>query len=352
MRRLPPAASVCAAILLSACGGGGGGGSSPSALPPTGASSAGSSTGSNTGSGTSVACNYVIYVTNTGNNTVTEYDPNGNQIALSKGEFPNLSQPLGITLDSVNNHLFVVTSGGSVTSPSGTPEFSDIAEYDESGNPVNISGEFLTDFPIWTVTFDPVNSGLLAVSNNNGSVQIYNQSGNEIGGFPTVSVPFSGQDAQQIVFDTSNQQWYLVEANTGSITEPYNILVYDKNGNVVTPSGTFPNLANPSGIAYDSSNNHLYVVNDTSNVGQSTITEYDGNGNQIPTSGTFPNLNYPNGIAFDPQNQQLYVTNGNSTITVYDQNGNQIKTSGSFPNVNQATPPLNPTGYLTVAPQQ
>jgi DNA-binding beta-propeller fold protein YncE len=105
--------------------------------------------------------------------------------------------------------------------------------------------------------------------------------------------------------------------------------------NQISPSGTFPNLNDPLGIAFDSSSCHLYVVNQ----GGAYITEYDQNGNQISPSGTFPNIGLlPYGIAFVSSNRHLYVDNVYSNaIAVYDQSGNQITPSGTFPNLNGPT---------------
>ena len=64
------------------------------------------------------------------NNTVTEYDQNGNQITTS-GSFPNLDWPAGIAFDSANGSLYV-SSGYSST----------ITEYDQNGNQVTPSGTF------------------------------------------------------------------------------------------------------------------------------------------------------------------------------------------------------------------
>jgi DNA-binding beta-propeller fold protein YncE len=110
------------------------------------------------------------------------------------------------------------------------------------------------------------------------------------------------------------------------------ITVYDQRGNQISTSGTFPNLDEPSGSAFDPVNGELYVANNAN----STITVYNQNGGQISeAAGTFPSLDEPLGIAFDPVNDDLYVTNsGNGTITVYNQSGGQIsEASGAFPSL-------------------
>jgi DNA-binding beta-propeller fold protein YncE len=64
------------------------------------------------------------------------------------------------------------------------------------------------------------------------------------------------------------------------------------------------------------------------------VTAYDKNGNQQTLAGTFPNLNQPSDIAYEPFGGLLYVANyGNNTLTVYDQNGHQRGTSGTFPSI-------------------
>jgi len=102
------------------------------------------------------------------------------------------------------------------------------------------------------------------------------------------------------------------------------ITAYDQNGNQITTSGTFPNLNQPQGIAFDSSNGDLYVVN----TGSSTVTEYDESGDQITPLGGFPNVNAANSITYDSSNGHLYVMNNPSgdgnlcesnCVTEYDQ---------------------------------
>ncbi len=137
------------------------------------------------------------------------------------------------------------------------------------------------------------------------------------------------------------------------VTNPgnYTVTAYDRNGVQQTLSGTFPQLNNPYGIAYDPSSGFLYVANSGNNI----VTAYDQNGVQQRLSGTFLNLFpqavYPLGITYDPSNGLLYIANfGNSTVTAYDQNGVQQTLSGSFPNLsNPAAIAYDPSnGFLYV----
>ena len=261
-----------------------------------------------------VANSVTLYVANAGNNTITEYDQDGNEITTS-GTFQNTNGPVAIAFDSSNGHLYVVN----LSTPS-------ITEYDQNGNQINTAGTFPNlDEPVG-IAFDSSNSHLYVTNlgpEQTGPYTIteYDQNGNQIttaGTFPNLDGPFG------VAFDSSNSHLYVMNADSSTITE------YDQDGNQITPSGSFPNLDEPFGMAFDSSNGHLYVTN----FGNAKITEYDQNGNQIITSGAFPNLNFPFGIALDSSNNHLYVTNtNNNTITEYDQNGNQITPSGTFPNL-------------------
>jgi DNA-binding beta-propeller fold protein YncE len=154
----------------------------------------------------------------------------------------------------------------------------------------------------------------------NNTVTMYDQNGNVLnpsGGFPNLSKPYG------LAYDTANSHLYVFNLY------PFNnnVTSYDKNGTQIALTGTFPN-AFGAAITFDSANDELYVANGAEN----SVTAYDQNGNQITVTGSFPSLNAPQSLAFDSANDHLYVVNGfpNYNITEYDQNGNQITPSGSF----------------------
>jgi len=272
-----------------------------------------------------------LFVTNLPN-AITEYDQNGNQITQS-GTFPNLNQPLGITFDSSNGDLYVIDHGFN-TSGNNT-----ITEYDQNGNLLNtFSAPFPTLFDPTGIAFDSSNNNLYVV-NGSSTITEYDQNLNPITTFGSFPTPLNGPAG--IAFDSLNGHLYVVNNGNNTIVE------FDQNGNLITTSGTFPKLDLPVGIAFDVANGHLYVTNlgCPSPHTPPRITEYDQNGNLIVIpSGTFPNLNGPTGISFDSANDHLYVTNSsNNTITEYDQDGNRISTSGTFVG-------LHFPSSLTVAP--
>jgi DNA-binding beta-propeller fold protein YncE len=128
-------------------------------------------------------------------------------------------------------------------------------------------------------------------------------------------------------------------ASVGIISQPPTLYVtnssntvvaFDEQGMQLTLTGAFPNLHDPSGIAYDPANGFFYVAN----LGNSTVTAYNTQGAQQTLTGTFPNLSAPSGIAYNPANGWLYVTNiGTHTVTAYNNRGAQQTLSGTFPSI-------------------
>ena len=90
-----------------------------------------------------------IYVPDSGNDTVTEYDQHGNQIATS-GTFPGLHQPISIAFDPDNSHLYVVST---------RTGFDRVTVYDLNGNQVTTSGTFQGLHQPFGIIYDPVNDG-------------------------------------------------------------------------------------------------------------------------------------------------------------------------------------------------
>jgi DNA-binding beta-propeller fold protein YncE len=128
-------------------------------------------------------------------------------------------------------------------------------------------------------------------------------------------------------------------ATVGIISQPPTFYVtnsnntvkaFDEQGAPLTLSGAFPNLNDPSGIAYDPANGFFYVAN----LGNSTVTAYDTQGAQQTLTGAFPSLSSPSGIAYNPANGLLYVTNiATHSVTVYNSQGAQQTLTGTFPNI-------------------
>lgn len=129
------------------------------------------------------------------------------------------------------------------------------------------------------------------------------------------------------------------------------ITVYNEQGsNMAVPSGAFPNLNIPDGIAYDSSTGDLYVEN----TGNNSVTAYDLKGNEVCPFNSYPVLfvsGVPEDIRYDQINDKFYVPDTqNNRIIAFDKSGNPVGPSGGFP-VNAPWDAFwdRATGYLYVS---
>ena len=158
-------------------------------------------------------------------------------------------------------------------------------------------------------------------------MRVFDEAGNPVGvsgNFPNLDAPTG------IAFDSANQRLYVTNLGNTTTTVKSTVTVYDRNGHEIAVSGTFPNLNAPIGIAFDPTNRRLYVTN---SIGHD-VSVYDENGAPVTTSGMFPGANGPLGVVFDPANAQLYIViSGDKIVRVYDPEGNQVATTGTFPNL-------------------
>jgi DNA-binding beta-propeller fold protein YncE len=162
----------------------------------------------------------------------------------------------------------------------------------------------------------------------------YDQTGAQVtpsGGF---SLSCTTCQATFLLYVPANGLLYVAEQTTTGGTDA--IDAFDLNGNRQTLSGgKFPasSLSDPVGMAYDSANGFIYVVNQGA-----SVTAYDLNGTQQTLTGqNFPvaGLNLPDAIAYNPVSGLIYVANyGGNTINAYDQNGTLQTSSGGFPGLN------------------
>lgn len=139
--------------------------------------------------------NDVIYVSNTGTNTITAYYPSGAQLALS-GPFSGLQSPDDFVVDFSNGHIYTTQAQGA----NGLCTISGIAEFDLNGNPISASGGFTTTYcPDSISTLRTSSTGtpeLLYVTNIFGnSITVYDENGNDVtsaaapGGFQGLDQP-------------------------------------------------------------------------------------------------------------------------------------------------------------------
>ncbi len=303
---------------------------------------------------------------------------------------------LPITLGGVPATVAVLSSAGTI---SGNALTGFVLPKAQSGKMsvlgVDADGNYILGPGAPTVSLTTSDATQFTVSTPTASAPnlftIANASSNPAGALLTVTVTpttASGAAPLTAAADIFSGSATLYVVNYGNST----MMAYDSQGTQQTLTGTFPNLIDPAGIAYDPANGWLYVANNAGNtvtaynaqgtqqslggwsglIGPysiaydpvngwlyvanyqgSTVTAYNAQGAQQSLTGTFPNLHGPQGIAYDPANGWLYVANyqGN-TVTAYDAQGaQQTLASGSFPSLNGpagiAYDPAN--GWLYVA---
>ncbi|MGI8432182.1 MAG: NHL repeat-containing protein [Chthoniobacterales bacterium] len=206
-----------------------------------------------------------FYVPNTGENTISQYDDNGNATSFTSAF---VSGPIGVALDRQGN-LFVSTNGNTIEkfSPSGA----DLGTFASVG----------VNFPMG-LAFD--RAGNLYVANFSGNtVQQFTPAG--VGSvFASIIHPTG------LAFDAAGNLYVADFANTIEQFSPAGVYL-----------GTFATgrLNNPEGLAFDSFGN-LYAANN----GSDTVEVFSPRGDDLGFAAL--NVGGPVGLAFD-RAQSLYV---------------------------------------------
>ena len=106
------------------------------------------------------------------------------------------------------------------------------------------------------------------------------------------------------------------------------VKVYDEFGNAVTGlSGTWPNLSGPTGLAYDSFQQRIFVAN----YGSNTVKAYDTDGNAAGPSNAI-SVSFPIAVAVDPDTTRVFVASHDVGLFVFDNSGSPVATSGNWKN--------------------
>ena len=126
-----------------------------------------------------------------------------------------------------------------------------------------------------------------------------------------------------VFVDTTNNRLYVANYGGNSILLFSNASAAD--GNIApnrTISGVLTTLNNPSGVFVDTTNNRLYVANDTGNSILVFNNASTANGNIAPNrtiSGALTTFNRPSDIFGDTTNNRFYVANYNeNSILIFD----------------------------------
>jgi hypothetical protein len=185
-----------------------------------------------------------FYINDTVKNQVYEYNSNGVPVSLPAGAFPNLNEPFGVFFNPMSQLIYVANSGNNT-----------INAYTTSGTPVPLSGTFAGLQAPDDFVLDKTN-GDFFVTESEGSfgscivsgIAEFDSNGNPItpsGGFSTVDCPDSIAILNTPLSTIAPQLLYVTNVVGNSVT------VYDANGYDVTAQaapGGFSGLDEPTGI--------------------------------------------------------------------------------------------------------
>jgi DNA-binding beta-propeller fold protein YncE len=222
---------------------------------------------------------------------IASYDLLGNSTALDDPYFAGVASPSGIAYNPLSQVFTVTNAAGPLT------------QYLFQGFQLTVTG-FAGSSNAVGISYAP-NGGYYAVALPS-SVNIYTSSGATyaIGGF---SLPGT---ATAVALDP--ELFLYVSCGTAGVA------AYALNGVQVSMPGDFTGLQNARGIAYDSHNEDMYVVD----AGAKTVRAYS-NFQAVSLTGSFPGLQDPVGIAYDATQDRLYVTDTTgSKVLAFDPQGN------------------------------
>jgi sugar lactone lactonase YvrE len=211
-----------------------------------------------------------VYVVDTYNSRIQEFDSNGNLLQIwgsygtSAGQF---SGPTGIAVDS-SNYVYVADTNNNR-----------IQKFDNSGN-------FIT---AWTVSSYPssiavVGSSYIITTSNSG-IQMFDTSGTFI---TTVAL-----NPNCVAVDSSGNVYGIAGTTLGE---------FNSAGNLIT-SWTIPSNGSYPSLSVDSYG-YIYIVNSSNQ----SIEKYNNAGTLLTSFGIPSTYIYPYGIAVDGYGNVVYVT--------------------------------------------
>jgi YVTN family beta-propeller protein len=243
-----------------------------------------------------------MYVANFYSNTVSVIDGNTNNV-IATIPFASNTSPIDIAFDSANGNLYVTNySTGTVSVI--------------NGNTNRVTG-IISGFSqgVFAIAFNSANGNLYVANYSTGTVSVINGNTNRV-----ISTIFVGGNPTAIAVNYANEDIYVADGiNAVRVINPIT------NRLVRTVSVGY----GPSGIAFDSDNGNMYVANFYSN----TVSVIDGNTNNVIR--TIPMLldsANPSGIVYNPTDKHLYVINslgnrgsgGGGTVSVINDYTNNV----------------------------
>jgi DNA-binding beta-propeller fold protein YncE len=222
-----------------------------------------------------------IYLTDGGNNKIEKMDSGGGSTTLGNNwqtySDPNFTDPIGITVDSAHNKVFV----------------SDIT------------------------------NGVIEADSGGGSTTFGNNSQSFMGTLGAASgIAVDGASNKLYVFDSNNSDIAKMDSGTGGTTLGNNFQTFDNTTNPGDGSG-FSSSGQSNNLFLDSANNKIYIGDDSNN----RMIRIDSGGGSTTLGGNFAkfpsaSIANPYGMALDSQHNKLYVTDpGSNDIVIMDSGG-------------------------------
>jgi uncharacterized protein YjiK len=331
-----------------------------------------------------------LFVAQFGNHRVTIYDVTAitdgeNAInVLGQADFTSsaaattqagMNQPRSLAYDSTNNRLFVSQLGNHRVT------VYDVAAITDGENAIDLLGQYdgtnlAAPVPIYTKgssgvphdspnrvgfnnpygsAIDTVNHRLFVADTSNHRVLVYNLdvSNNLIDRVPdnvlgqpnfvsnTAATTQAGMASPYgLAYDSTNNRLFVSESGNSRVTV-YDVTAITDGENAINVLGqalfttsasatTQAGMASPPALAYDSTNNRLFVAQTNQRVTVYDVTAITNGENAINVLGqalfttsasatTQAGMNTPSGLAYDSTNNRLFVAeSGNSRVTVYD----------------------------------
>jgi hypothetical protein len=160
----------------------------------------------------------------------------------------------------------------------------------------------------------PTPTGTNTPGPTTGAIKSYNGDGST----PTLSGTFSGTGVPTgLAFDTNLNYLYLVNSPGTSLQ------AYDMQGDTTSVITSTPTISGPTGIVFAGANNDLYVST------TSGVFAYKESGAVDSSVSAFAGVSSPAGIAYDSNLQEIAVLNGNGTVALYALSGGTALTTFS-----------------------
>jgi YVTN family beta-propeller protein len=227
---------------------------------------------------------YVIYTLFLNNNTLLKGNVMVNRTGVA---------PYAIAYDSANNYIYVANSNSS-----------NVSVINGATNSV------IARISVWSgedgMAYDSVNNYIYIANGGSNNVSVINGVTNTV-----IANIFVGALPEGVAYDPSNNYVYVGHGAYPQ-TLGLSILVFVINcaSNTVIANISVGSRGWPDAIAYDSSNNYVYVANGGSN----NVSVINGATNAVIASISVGSEPYA--IAYDSGNNYIYVCNGDNVSVI------------------------------------